>query len=342
MKFPRGKLLRFLIAGVCLVWLGWIVSSLGPGRILQVTRQANPTWLALSFLPLIARFLIWGVKWTLMLRRRGPVRFSHTLLALLSGNFANLTTPTAKLAGGFLRAALIHRRTGWGMAVSYGWSLADQVTNVLGNLTFYGFLALAATSLIPTSHRIHFLTTGIAALVAVSAMLALRGWAWNQMQRPGISRWLARFTPERFRTKGAEGPSAAWVLPVFEPLLHHGSTLRVAPKDLGLAACSFASLCLANAVVLQALGADTPLVLVSVAVVIGYFTGTIIGTLGGIGVTEVALIKLYTVMGISPEIATAGALLHRASYYLVILLWGGTALVLEGRRKEGRTEVRSP
>ena len=116
------------------VWLGWIVASLGPRRILQIAAQADPLLLGLSILPIVGRFLIWGVKWTLMLRRNGPIGFRITFRALLAGVFVNLTTPTAKLAGGFVRAALIHRRTGWGMATAYGWSFADQVTNLLGNL----------------------------------------------------------------------------------------------------------------------------------------------------------------------------------------------------------------
>lgn len=328
MKIRRGRLIRLLILVVCLAWLGWIVADLGPRKVVEATRGADPTLLALSFFPLAGRFLIWGVKWTLMLRRRGPIAFGHVLLALLSGNFVNLTTPTAKLAGGFVRAALVHGRTGWGMAVSYGWSLADQVTNVLGNLGLFGVLALGAcVTLSPGPSRLQFLASGAVALAVVVALAALRGWGWRQVQKPGLSRVMARFTPRRFRTTG----EATWVRPVFEPLLHHGNTLRVAPQDLTLAACSFGSLCLANAVVLRSLGVEASLFLVCVAVVIGYFTGTVVGTLGGIGVTEVALIKLYTTAGVPAEAATAGALLHRASFYVAVLAFGGLALLLEGR-----------
>jgi uncharacterized membrane protein YbhN (UPF0104 family) len=150
---------------------------------------------------------------------------------------------------------------------------------------------------------------------------------------------MARFTPRRFRETG----EAAWVRPVFEPLLDVGRTIRVAPQDLSLAALSFGSLCLANALVLQALGADAPLFQVAVAVVVGYFAGTVVGTLGGIGVTEVALIKLYGMAGVSTEAATAGALLHRASYYAVILVAGGLSLLAEGiRRRDLEDEAGRP
>jgi uncharacterized membrane protein YbhN (UPF0104 family) len=57
-------------------------------------------------------------------------------------------------------------------------------------------------------------------------------------------------------------------------------------------------------------------------------------------VTEVALIKMYGMAGVSPEIAAAGALLHRASYYAVILSWGGVSLLVATSRRrdpEGST-----
>lgn len=313
----------------CVAWLVWIVHQLGPRQVWEAAKQADPALLVLSLLPILGRFLIWAVKWTLMLRRRGPIAFRHVLPALLSGTFINLTTPTAKLAGGFVRAALVNRRTGWGMAPSYGWSFADQFTNVFGNLTLYGLLALAAgVTVAPGGARTGFLASGTAALVVVVVLVASRGWAWKQVQKPTVARFMSRFTPRRFRETG----EATWVRPVFAPLLDVGRTWRVAPQDLGLAAASFASLCLANAVVLQSLGADAPLFKIGVAVVIGYLAGSLLGTLGGIGVTEVALIKLYGMAGVSPEIAAAGALLHRASYYAVTAAWGGASLLGEGIR----------
>jgi uncharacterized membrane protein YbhN (UPF0104 family) len=337
MKSGRARVVRLVLVVVCVAWLAWIVASLGPGRVWHVARQADPTLLALSFLAIVARFLIWAVKWTLMLRRRGAIALGHVTLALLSGNFVNLTTPTAKLAGGFVRAALVDRRTGWGFASVYGWSFADQFTNVFGNLTLYGLLAVTAGfTVAPGGTRIGFLASGAAALAVVAAMVAARSKAWTLVQKPSVARFMARFTPERFRILG----EATWVRPVFEPLLAVGRTSRVAPQDLGLGALSFGALCLANALVLQALGSDAPLPRIGVAVVIGYFAGSVLGTLGGVGVTEVALIKMYGMAGVSPEIAAAGALLHRASYYAVILSWGGVSLLVATSRRrdpEGST-----
>ncbi len=335
--------LRYLIVAACLGWLAWLVYGLGPARVAAEVAAAHPGWLALSLVAVAGRFLVWAFKWHRMLLQRGPVRLGHTLAALLAGNFVNLTTPTAKLAGGVVRGILVSRYAGWRSSEGYGWSLADQVTNVLGNLLLYGVLALAAAWELPaeTAWRHRLAASGAGALGAVAAALLLRRWSWRLLHTPWARQGLARITPPPLRAPGSLGPEAAWVEPVLGPLLDHGSTWRLAPRDLGLAALSFWCLCLANAAVLKALGSEAPLGLLSALVVLGYFAGTLVGTLGGVGVTEVALIQLYGLAGVPPGRAAAAALLHRAGYYAVILLAGGVALWRQWGTLAGARQRRS-
>ena len=138
----RRFLLHSLIVTVCLAGLVWTVLSLGPDRIVKTALEANPWWLGLSVIPIAGRFLIWGFKWQRMLARQAPVSYFVAVRALAAGSFVNLTTPTAKLAGGIVRAVLLHRRIGWRLSTAYGWSLADQVTNVLGNVLLFATLVL--------------------------------------------------------------------------------------------------------------------------------------------------------------------------------------------------------
>jgi len=93
-----------------------------------------------------------------------------------------------------------------------------------------------------------------------------------------------------------------------------------------LAALAFASLCVANGLALKAVGAEASWIVVAGCAALGYFAGTVVGVMGGVGVTEAALIELYTRTGIDPTVAAAGALLHRAAFYGITLLWGAAAL----------------
>ncbi len=331
----RGWVLRLGLLAACLLALVYTIVALGPRRILDAATSADPTWLALSALALVLRYLVWAFKWQVMLRRHGEVSYGTTLRALLAGVFVNLTTPTAKIAGGFVRAALIHRRTRWGLAAAYGWSLADQVTNSMGNIVLGGVLLLAAgATLRPGPDRSALFVLGTIALCGVAAVVACRGWAARQVGRPGAARWLARLTPTRFRVPGPDGPLAGWAQPVFDPVLRIGATARVAPLDLGLAAVSCAFLCVSNACALEAVGVEAPVFQAAAGMVLAGFAGTIVGTVGGIGATELALMGLYGRMEIPSEAGAAAVLLYRGAYYLVSLGLGGAALALEGKPRE--------
>lgn len=329
----RRWVVRALVLTACLAALAWTISSLGPRRILEAGRGADPGWLVLAAAAVVARYAVWTVKWRTMLRREGPFAWGASFRTLLAGVFVNLTTPTAKLAGGFVRAAMVHRRTGWGFARSYGWSFADQFTNSLGNVLLTGALCLATAATIPRGgpDRSALLGLGAAAVTGVAVVVSLRGRAWRLASRPAAARWLGRLTPARYRLDEPDGAKAGWLEPTLAPLLFVGRTRRVVPTDLGLAAASLACLCLSQACALRAVGLDVSLLRASVATVLAGFAGTVAGTVGGIGATELALIGIYGRMDVPADAAAAGALLHRASYYAVSLGLGGAALAAEGR-----------
>jgi len=327
------SLFRWLLVGGCVAALAWTVATLGPREVLRAARGADPRWLALSVVPVVGRFLIWGVKWTRVLGRKTAVPYAVALRILLCGSFVNLTTPTAKLGGGFVRAALLRRRYGWGLAEAYGRAFADQGTTVLGSLLLYGLLAVSAAFAVPGLPGAAVLgASGALVLAALAAGVALRGWAWRGLHRPRVRAWIERRTPARLRA--AVGDSGGdWLEQVFGPLLGEGSAIRNLAADIAWGSLSFASICMANALVLRALGVDAPALPVAAAVVLGYFAGSISGA-GGIGVTEAALTGLYIQFGIPGEAAAAGALLHRATLYLVVVVWGGASLIVEGRASD--------
>ena len=326
-------LLRSLLAGVALAVLAWTIARLGPREVLELALQADARLLALSVVALVARFLIWAFKWTRMLRRERPVPFRDSLRMLMAGFFINLTTPTAKLGGGVLRAALLRRNHGWGTANAAGWVLADQITNNLGGMLLFGLLALGGGLLAPVGGGDAYTITGWLAVGLFFALVLVKGWVWKATQRPWFVAAMTRITPARFHQVQDGAASAGWLRPLLRPLL-----LQSRWSDVLAASAAFGALCAANALVLRSLGVDAPLWVVAVAVAIGYLAGNGLGPWGGIGVTEVAMAGIYMQLGIAGEAAAAGVLLHRAAYYVVGLAWGGVALLRTGRPMASPTE----
>ena len=336
---PRGRVtalaLRLLMLAACVLLVGWSVHSIGPRRVLGVALEADPAWLALSLAAIGARYLIWAAKWWRMMRRAGEIGFGTTLRAVLSGTFVNLVTPSANLAGGVLRAVIVQRSTGWRMALAYGWSLADQVTNFLGSLALGGLLAVAIALGMPTpAGRRAVLLSGAAAVLLTVLFLLFRGRLSKRILRPALARAVARVTPARFRQASPDGASAEWLEPMTTPLLRTGSAWGDAAGDIALAATSRFALCMANALVFRALGVSAPLFEVAAVLLLASFVGTMTGAVGGIGATEVALIGLYARLGIPAEAAAAATLLHRGTFYGLSFLGGSVAMVAGSRSRD--------
>jgi len=323
----RRSAVRLVVIVVCLAAMGWTIHSLGPEKVWESLQRADPLWLGLAVVAVIARFLIWGIKWQAMLRRRDPVPFGQCVSFVMAGAFANLTTPTAKLAGGVVRAALLSRRRGWPLLEGYGWALADQATNVFGQWLLFGVLAMAAYSGLPPGPlRTGLSIVGLVVVVAVIAFGVLRERLWTLVERQTIGRLIARLIPARFQKDRSPEVYNDWLSQALQPTLKQGGMTTTFLPDVAMGAIGFSMLCASNVMVLRALGSDAPLVLVSVAVMLGYFAGTLVGAWGGIGVTEAALTGLFVQIGIPLEMAATGALLHRAVFYLVGLVGGGPAL----------------
>jgi len=343
MSRSRRSAVRLVVFVVCLAAMAWTIHSLGPGKVWESLQRADPVWLGLAVVAVIARFLIWGIKWQAMLRRRERVPLGQCVSFLMAGAFANLTTPTAKMAGGVVRAVLLSRRRGWPALEAYGWALADQATNIFGQWLLFGVLAMAAYSGLPPGPlRTGLPVVGLFVAAGVVAFGLLRRRLWTLVERQTIGRLIARLIPARFRKDRSAEDFNDWLARVLRPTLRHGGMVTAFLPDVVMGAIGFSMLCASNAMVLRALGSDAPLILVSVAVMLGYFAGTLVGAWGGIGVTEAALTGLFVQIGIPLEVAATGALLHRAIFYLVGLIGGGPALArgMRSREAAGIPEIR--
>lgn len=329
MTLSRGRLLRLLLVTAGLAALVWTICSLDPGRVWHLAMTSDPFWLGLSALPIVLRFLVWGIKWKQMLERHAPVAFAPATRIIAASSFVNLTTPTAKLAGGLVRAVLLNRRYGWRLSVAYGWALADQVTNLLGHTLLFA-LGTLAFSFHPAAGSLRpvFALVGCGALIGLVLGVWGSGPMWIRIQRPSLSERVARFVPDRFLKKGGVTPDL--LQRIFGPLLHDGASWKAFSHDVLLAALAFATLPIAHAMVLRSLGVDAPLVMITVVVVLGYLIGNLLGPWGGIGVTEAALASLGVHFGVPAEAAAAAALLHRAVFYVIVLTCGGVSLWVEG------------
>lgn len=185
---PISKRLRItiqlLIVALCLAAVWWTVRKMGFQAVAEVALHAHLGWLCLSFVPIVLRFVVWSAKWQRMLRRTTDVSHGAVFRAVLAGAFINLVTPTAKLGGGIARALMIHKATGLRKSVAYGWSLADQLTNSLGNASLLAIIAIIGFTVMDDPQiGLTLLIIGFAAALVVYVFLRLRGFLDNLTER---------------------------------------------------------------------------------------------------------------------------------------------------------------
>lgn len=317
---------KLSLLAICLVYLIYSLASLGLAEVWQVGQQANLLWLGLSLLPLFLRFFLWSWKWQLMIKRETvlPLKLVHRLI--MGAAFINLVTPTAKLGGAFYRALYLKRYCEFRASRAYGWVFSDQMAHLSGNLVLFGIVALTVPWLLPEkASTLSFFLLGSACIFLVALFLLYRPNFWQMAQSVKKPAWLTHWFSTklaRFQSAGRKDsiPNFLW------PWLASGTSLQVARVEIFGSAISFGMLGLANAWVLKSLGADVSIFSVLLVVMLAYFVASFLGVMGGIGVTEVFLLKLYPMIGVTHTTAAAGALLHRALFYLLVLVLGGLAM----------------
>jgi uncharacterized protein (TIRG00374 family) len=299
-------------------------SDLEWSKLAERVAAARTSFVVLGSLLLFARYAVWDWRYQLAVKyvlgqNLGPVLGFFVLLASAA---LNLITPTARVLGGLMRARYFARSQGRPFSLLYGVVLYDQVAHhaVMSVCTWIVLIAGAFAI-----HRdgLGFLLLG--ALLVSLAVLIL----WSRRARNGEEHPVVRFLARR--AGRAEGK--------LQRLYAHGhEAVGVFVRLLGVNQLRFQAVTigvlyfLVNAAGLWAMflaiGAPVGPFAALVAVTMGTAVGTLSGTPGGVGTTEVAMLESFKLLGVDEVSAAAGTLLYRGLHYAGVLVVGLPALAL--------------
>jgi uncharacterized protein (TIRG00374 family) len=304
---------------------------------------AEPAWLVAAVGALVLRMVIWDERWRQAIRRAGALPGRATTLgALLAAAAVNSVTPTVRVVGGVLRGRWVGRAVGLPLGRAYGSVLYDQLAHqvVTGSVTVVAVIGAA-------------LVTGRTALGAGIAALALAvlvvATIWLRRRRGG-RRELLRALAERLVGRATAGGA-------LERLVAHGrEAIDVVVTLLGDAGLRWRAVVLGVAffvvnagaqwMVFVALGAPASFWVVLAVVALGAAAGILVGTPGGLGAAEAAMIAGFTALGVQPLDATAASLLYRALHFVVVLGLGLPSLAFlelgPAARRERRRRAAAP
>jgi uncharacterized protein (TIRG00374 family) len=328
--------LRLLKAGIAaltlvLTWRFLTQGSLDWTELGLRLRQANPAYLLLGLLLLLGRWNLWDWRFRLASREAAGKGTGAVLgfFVLVASAALNLITPTARVIGGLVRARYFARAEGRPFGLYYGVVLWDQVAyhGVMAFCTWVTFIGAAFYM-----GREAWAWSALALLALALLLLAL----WIRRGRSSGGNPLVRFLARR--AEQAEG--------AMQKVYAHGhEAVGVFVRLLGSRKLALESVLLGvpyflvNAgglwAMFLALGDRVNPFVVLAVVALGTAAGTLSGTPGGLGTTEVAMLASFRALGVDPVTAAAGTLLYRGLHYGSILLLGLPALaVFELRSRE--------
>ncbi|HKV11054.1 MAG TPA: lysylphosphatidylglycerol synthase transmembrane domain-containing protein [Thermoanaerobaculia bacterium] len=321
-----GRLLKVAVtvATVYFTWHFLARSNLDWALLTERVEEASRPYLALGIGLLVLRFGIWDWRFRLA-AHRAVGRSSGVVLGffvLIASAALNLVTPTVRLIGGLMRARYWSRSTGYSFGFFYGVVLYDQIAH-------HTMMTLCTwVTLIVASFALGRPGLGVASLIAlIAAIVALAVWSRRRGpsgQNP-IVRFLARRAEKaegRLQKLFAHGHEAVGV---FVHLLGY-VPLRL--QVLALGVLYFFVNAAAQWAMFVAIGAPVdPLVVIAV-VALGNAVGTLTGTPGGLGTTELAMVASFKALGVDEVVAAAGTLLFRGLHYAAVLAIGLPALGL--------------
>ncbi len=303
-----------------LAFAAWLVLHLLSGLawrdVAQRLATADRAWLGTAVAALVVRFVVWDQRWREALRRAGPLpRRWISLSALLAAAAANTITPTVRVVGGVLRGRWIARATGEPIGRAYGSVLFDQLAHQVV-MTGVTVVAVIAAAVAVGRAGLALLLTAVALAATAAGVVWLR-------RRAGNRRTLLRRLAGSLLRRGSEGGRLHRVL------AHGREALDVVVRLLGDPGLRWRALLLgtlffvvnagAQWLVFVALGSPVDPRVVLAVVALGTAAGILMGTPGGLGAAEAAMIAGFTAFGVDRLEATAAALLYRTLHYLVVL-----------------------
>lgn len=320
---PRNRALQtalklaLLAAALYLTWR--LVRGVPVDELKAAVGKANPTWLVLGALFLAIRKPIWAWRWSFSIRRvGGAARASLVVPAIAAALALNQITPAARVLGAFFRGLWLQRFEGMDLGVAYGTVLYDQIAHQVV-MTSATLISVVVGAWLLGERT---LAMGIAAVLA-AAVAGLAVTLWRQ-GRDGalVRRWgdrlALRLANADERARRLVEHSRRAFRTVRGLALDRSLWLRTLPLGLIL----FAVQVLSQLAIFRALGVSVSPLVVAVVVALGTAAGMLLGTPGGLGTTEAAMIAAFTALGVGRVEATAATLIYRATHYGVLLLLG--------------------
>ncbi len=301
-------------------------------QLVLILRSIDTNLVILALLLEFSGFLIWTLKWKFLIDRLKNVKFTTLFLGLMRGNVLNTNVLRARTFGGFGRAMFLKNVTNDQQHANWYATVAmDQATNnfVFSIPVIFSLLFIFLFLDIPL-----WLSILLEAIALILFLLAFFAYLSKQkIDRSKIIGFFylslrriydfAPFKAIRNRFKSYE---------IFEELVTTGLTefaktcksilrdRKILAKDIGLSILMFAFIYSKAFIIFRSVGYDITIADLIVSLSLILWLSSILPIPGGIGIKELIMIGIYSMVGIPITTAAIVSLIDRAIYLFFVII----------------------
>lgn len=341
LKIDLRRSLLIIALVVALVGLaGWLLKPELFSQMFAAIRNANHLFLGLAVATYFFSVVLWTIRWQTAIRSidgdNPKTRFATLFSIICSAIFLNNVTPLAHAGGDpFGRVYLVRKLENVKYSTAIAASLGEHIYAppiLISFLTAGFFLQFGEGSLGPTG-----LLLVIGALVVSGLVIFPRFFVKKMVGVRTISNVVTRVAGLFGRRTNAQ--RIADSIRTF----YASAYIMMSKRREGLAIASLTSLILALTlarfyIIFLALGYDPRIPMVLLAASLPTVVSFIPFLPGGLVIVEGSLISVFTLFGVSLDIATAATLLERGISFVLSSIVGAVVFLYLGLRMAVKTE----
>ncbi|MCK9151427.1 UPF0104 family protein [Methanobacterium alcaliphilum] len=334
----KGLILILLGLGILIA----MIFIIGPDKIEQAFKQANPVYILLAVVVQLITYILLTLRWSITTNSVGiNVKKRHLLPMLMVGMAVNNITPSARGGGEPLRAYMLSKYSKSSMESSFATVIADR------GLDTFPFLVLAVMTIIAMILYFNLslwiiLSLTMAVILIVVLFLIALYMSVNKNAGEKITLWVLRII-KRFYHKNPDKLKKKALGAIHE--FQHTIKIMLSDPKVMLYGIPLSFLIwfleiIRVYLVFSAFGVDVSLIVIAEVFIIASLIGMIPLLPGGLGAVDGVMILFYSAAGIPPSISAAATVLERLISFwmtsilgLVCLPYFGSAVIKKISKK---------
>jgi uncharacterized protein (TIRG00374 family) len=311
-------------------------------KLFIILRSLNFDLLILAILIELAGFLIWTLKWKLIIGKLEKINFTTLFLGLMSGNCLNTNVLRARIFGGFGRAMFlknIAKVHGQGHGNWYATVVIDQTTNSFVFSILFTFSILSVILFLDIPGWLSILLEALAIILLMLSVFAYL--SKKKLKKSTIVYYfystlksiyelsLFKFIRNRYTYQKFEELVVTGLIEFENTYILIFKDRKILLRDIGLSVLMFAFIYVKAYIIFRSVGYDItiPGLIISLTLTLGIISILLVP--GGFGVRELIMIGIYSMVGVPVTIAAVVSLIDRAIYmfFVIIIAYAATVIM---------------